>query len=379
MKKLLILMLLLTFCIPVKANELDLTPNGKYTILMEASSGKVLYNKKGNERVAVASLTKMMSLILFFEHLEKGGMTIDEKIVVSENAKNMGGTQIFLETNEQISVKDLLKGVVMASANDAAVALAERVSGTEEAFVIEMNKKVKELGLKNTNFKNVTGLDENDHYSSAYDMALIAKELLTHEEILNFSSVYEDYIREDTANRTWVVNTNKLVRFYDGADGLKTGYTDNALSCIAATAKKDNLRLIAINLGYSSVTQRNTETMSLLDYGFNQYKADLLYSKGDVVTAIDLDKASINKVNLLAEEDVVIISKKTDPKIKYEYEVNLNNYKYPLKKNTSIGTLYIKTDNKVIKKTNLITEKDINKINIIKLYFSLFKDIITGE
>ena len=192
----------------------------------------------------------------------------------------------------------------LVTARDATVALAERIAGTEQNFVNMMNEKVKELGLKNTHFVNPTGLDEDNHYSSAYDMGMIAKELLTHEEILEFSSVYEDYIRQDTPNKFWVVNTNKLIRFYEGADGLKTGFTDNAGYCMAVTAKRDDMRLIAIVLGEETGKVRNEETSTLLDYGFNMYKVDLVKGKDEIITDIKIDKGDKDKISLSAKEDL---------------------------------------------------------------------------
>ncbi len=356
----------------------NITPNAYSAILIESTTGKVLYNKNANEKHAVASLTKMMGLILIFEALENGSLTLDEIITTSRNAKEMGGSQIWLEEGEKISVNDLIKGITMASANDAMVLMAERLAGTEEAFVKLMNKKAKELGLKNTYFKNSTGLDEEGAYSSAYDMALIAKELIKHTKILDYTSVYEDYIREDTDNKTWIVNTNKLVRFYAGADGLKTGNDDEAGRCIAVTAKRDNLRLIMVSLGYKESVDRNNEAMNLLDYGFNQYEAEVLYKKGDIVGKTKLDKASIKEVELELEDDVLIIKKKSEESKKYNIETKINNLTYPIDKYNVIGKLIVKDGNTLIKEVNLLSRSDIKKINIIKLYFNTLKDVLTG-
>lgn len=213
MKKLIVLFLCFSFCflpISVSAEE-NLIPNAKSGLLLEISTGKILYEKNIHEKRAVASMTKMMSQLLILEQIESGSLTWDEKIQVSNNAASFGGSQIYLQPNEIMTVRDLMKGISMASANDATVALAERIGGSEEDFVKMMNQKVKSLGLKNTNFMNSTGLDQDNHYSSAYDMAMIARELLKHEQILEFSSVYEDYLRVDTPNKFWLVNTNKVV------------------------------------------------------------------------------------------------------------------------------------------------------------------------
>ena len=195
----------------IRAEDLNLTPEAKSAIMIEASTGEMIYEKNSKEKLAPASMTKIMSLIIIMENIENGNLKWDEMVTVSENASSMGGSQIFLETGEQMSVRDLVKGICIASGNDATYALAERIAGTEEMFVKLMNDKAKELGLKNTNFKNSTGLDAENHYSSAYDMSVMARELIRHDEILEFSGTYEDYLREGTDKSFWLVNTNKVV------------------------------------------------------------------------------------------------------------------------------------------------------------------------
>lgn len=212
MKKILLFTLgLLIFPNIISAEDLNLTPEAKSSIMIEATTGEMIYEKNSKEKLAPASMTKIMSLIIIMENIENGNLNWNEMITVSENASSMGGSQIFLETGEQMSVRDLVKGICIASGNDATVALAERISGTEEMFVKLMNDKAKELDLKNTNFKNSTGLDAENHYSSAYDMSVMARELIRHEEILEYSSTYEDYLREGTDRSFWLVNTNKVV------------------------------------------------------------------------------------------------------------------------------------------------------------------------
>ncbi len=212
LKNLMVMLLLLTLANPifVQAEE-NLIPNAKSGLLMEASTGTIIYEKNIHEKVSVASMTKMMGMILIMEALEDGSISLEEKVTVSKNASGMGGSQIWLEEGEQITVLDLIKGIMMASANDGIVCMAERIAGTEADFVKMMNDKAKELGLKNTNFVNPTGLDEENHYSSAYDMAIIASELIKHEEIFNYTSIYEDYLRKGTNREYWLVNTNKVV------------------------------------------------------------------------------------------------------------------------------------------------------------------------
>ena len=380
MKKVVAFILILVLLIPgVTFAEDDPTPNAGSSILMEVSTKTILYEKNKDSQVAVASLTKMMAQILILEAIESGNLTWDEQVKASSNAAGYGGTQIYLQPGEMMSVSDLMKGITMASANDATVVLAERIAGSEEAFVKMMNEKAKKLGLKNTNFMNPTGLDEDNHYSSAYDMALIAIELLKHDEILEFSSVYEDYLRTDTPNKFWLVNTNKLVRFYDGADGLKTGFTDNAGYTMAVTAKRNDMRLIAIVLGEAVSKVRNQETTSLLDYGFNLYKVQVIKKQGDVIKTVDLNKATKNKVDVVLDRDITVLSKKSDTEKSYTEKVNINEVKLPLKENQIVGNIEIYDQGKQIGSYPLIVKENVKKKNIFKLFLDNLKDIVVGN
>lgn len=380
MKKVVAFILILVLLIPgVTFAEDDPTPNADSSILMEVSTKTILYEKNKDSQVAVASLTKMMAQILILEAIESGNLTWDEQVKASSNAAGYGGTQIYLQPGEMMSVRDLMKGITMASANDATVVLAERIAGSEEAFVKMMNEKAKKLGLKNTNFMNPTGLDEDNHYSSAYDMALIAIELLKHDEILEFSSVYEDYLRTDTPNKFWLVNTNKLVRFYDGADGLKTGFTDNAGYTMAVTAKRNDMRLIAIVLGEAVSKVRNQETTSLLDYGFNLYKVQVIKKQGDVIKTVDLNKATKNKVDVVLDRDITVLSKKSDTEKSYTEKVNINEVKLPLKENQIVGNIEIYDQGKQIGSYPLIVKENVKKKNIFKLFLDNLKDIVVGN
>ncbi len=380
MKKVVAFILILVLLIPgVTFAEDDPTPNAGSSILMEVSTKTILYEKNKDSQVAVASLTKMMAQILILEAIESGNLTWDEQVKASSNAAGYGGTQIYLQPGEMMSVRDLMKGITMASANDATVVLAERIAGSEEAFVKMMNEKAKKLGLKNTNFMNPTGLDEDNHYSSAYDMALIAIELLKHDEILEFSSVYEDYLRTDTPNKFWLVNTNKLVRFYDGTDGLKTGFTDNAGYTMAVTAKRNDMRLIAIVLGEAVSKVRNQETTSLLDYGFNLYKVQVIKKQGDVIKTVDLNKATKNKVDVILDRDITVLSKKSDTEKSYTEKVNINEVKLPLKENQIVGNIEIYDQGKQIGSYPLIVKENVKKKNIFKLFLDNLKDIVVGN
>lgn len=367
MKLLLIMFGLLSLIIPFKVNAEEYLPNGKSGILIEVNSGKILFEKDKDERLSIASMTKMVAQIIILEEIESGNIKWNDIVTVSRNAADMGGSQIYISEGEKISVEDLMKGISVASGNDATVAMAEYISGSEEKFVKRMNKVVKSLGLKNTNFKNCTGLDEEGHYSSSYDMAMIARELvIKHSEILRFSSIYEDYLREDTKDKFWLVNTNKLINFYDGADGLKTGHTDNAGYCLSATAKRNNLRLIGIVLGEENSKVRNSEMINLLDYGFNNTKMNILKKKESIVQKVKLDKADSKYLNVVTMDDLGVVEE-IGNKNKYKYSVSLDDVSFPIYKGQVVGKIDAIYKGKVVSSTQLISKSDVNKINIFKL------------
>ena len=384
MKKVIIMFFVLYMFLPlvVMAEENDnasvLAPNAKSAIILEYSTGKILYEKNSHEKMAPASMTKMMSLLLIMESIEKGIIKWNDMITVSENASKMGGSQILLEIGEQMSVEDLVKGVSIASGNDAVVALAETIAGSEENFVNMMNDKAKELGLNDTNFKNCHGLDEANHYSSAHDMAMIARQLVSHEKILEYSSIYETYLRENTDRKIWLVNTNKLVRFKPGVDGLKTGYTDTAGYCLTATMKKDDMRVIATVMGETDSTTRNYEVSGMLDYAFSQYKINKVLSKDSVVKKEKVSKAKIDKIDIVPSNDVTILLKKTQ-NITPTYDIKINDLKVPIKKGDIIGKIIVKNDSDILQEMDLTVKEDIKKANIFELYFKYLKEIISGD
>lgn len=357
------------FFISVSAEE-KLIPNATSGILIELNSGKIIFEKEKDKEVSIASLTKMVAQIIILEEIEKGTIKWEDMVTVSKNASDMGGSQIYLEQGEKMSVEDLMKGISVASGNDAVVAMAEFISGTEEKFVKRMNNTISKLGLKHTHFSNCTGLDEDNHYSSAYDMAMIARELiLNHSEILRFSSIYEDYLRENTDRKFWLVNTNKLVSQYEGCDGLKTGHTDAAGYCLAATSKRDNIRLIGIVLGEKDSKIRNAETIDLLDYGFNNVKVNLLKEKGSIIDYLSLEKANIKNVPILLKNDLIVVDGPSNEK-KIKYKIQLNYSNLPIKKKTVIGKIKAFYNKKLISEEDLIISDTIRKID----YFSLLKD-----
>ncbi len=303
MKKIIILMLAIYCIFPLKV--LALADSAKSSILIEASSGTIIHESEADLELPMASMTKMMTLLIIMEYIDSGKIALTDNVPISENAASMGGSQVYLEANTSMSLDTLLKAVCIASANDAAVALAEYVAGSVDKFVEMMNEKAKSLGLNHTNFVNVHGLDAENHYSSAHDMAFIAKELLKHELILQYSSIYEDYIKHPDGTNTWIVNTNKLINYYEGLDGLKTGYTIDSGYCITATAKRNNMRLISVVMGEENNNIRNQDTIELLNYGFANYKMETIVDRDDDLGVIPVKFGKKESVKLKLIEDAV--------------------------------------------------------------------------
>ncbi len=354
---------------PESESTLNLAENSKSAILIERDTGKVLYQKNADSILPPASMTKIMTMLLIMEALEEKKLTLDENVRISEKAASMGGSQIFLEAGEEMTVNDLLKGIAVASGNDASVALAERIAGSEEAFVEKMNNKAKELGLKNTTFKNSTGLPDTDHLSTASDMALMAKELLKYDEITKYTSIYEDYLRKGQDNEFWLVNTNKLVKFYDGVDGLKTGFTNEAKYCLTATAEKNGMRVIAVVMGANTTKERNSDVSQLLDFAYSKYATKTLFDKDQKVTDFKWIKANQKEVEIVTNDRISIVHEKGEDLDSMKTNIKMDqNITLPLKKGTSVGNLEIIKDNKVISSTDLIVSEDIKKANLVTLF-----------
>lgn len=367
MKKILVVIFtIFLFGLSVKAEEISLATNARSALLLEASTGEIIYSKNANEKLEPASLTKMMSMLLILESIDKGVIKWNEIVTVSANASAMGGSQILLETNERMSVEDLFKGIAVASGNDAVVALAEKIAGTEANFVNLMNKRAKELGLKNTNFKNSHGLTTSDHYTTASDLAIIAMELVKHEELFKYTSLYESYLRENTDRRLWLVNTNKLVRFYDGVDGLKTGYTTSAGYCLVATARKNNMRIIAIVLDEPTSEMRNKEVSEMLDYAFAQYELALAVDTTEIVANEKIEKGYLESVEIVPLEKVTYLKKKIEDNAKIDYTIDIKRLAAPLNKGDIVGTMRVKIDN-YYEVVNLTVKENVSKITFMQL------------
>jgi serine-type D-Ala-D-Ala carboxypeptidase (penicillin-binding protein 5/6) len=347
----------------------DLVNDVKSAILIERDTGTIMYEKNSQEKLPPASMTKVMTMLLIMEAIDEGRLSMDEKVRASEYAASMGGSQIFLEPGEEMTTKQLLKGVAIGSGNDAAVALAERISGSEEAFVEMMNNKAKELGLKDTKFQNTTGLPAKDHYSTAYDMAMMAKELLKYEGITEFTGQYEDYLRENTDNKFWLVNTNKLVRFYPGVDGLKTGFTKEAMYCLTATAEKNGMRVISVVFGAPTSKSRNAQVTKLLDYAFSQYQTHPMYDRGHSLGKAVISKGEKKSINAVTSEPISLLTKKGENIDKVKKEITLTkNLKAPVHKGDKVGTIKLVRDGKVLSESPLVANEDVKQAGWWKLF-----------
>ena len=380
MKKiLLIIMSFFVLNLNVLAEE-DFAPNGKSAILVDNLSGKVLYEKNADEKLAPASMTKLASMLIVMEAIDNGNLKFEDKVTISEEAANMGGSQVFLQAGEVYTVYDLLKSVAIASGNDAVVALAEKIGGSQSGFIDMLNKRLKEIGATNTNFVNAHGLDAEGHYSTARDMSIIARELLKHPKILEFTSIYEEYLEKNDGSRIWLVNTNKLVRFYDGVDGLKTGFTKTAGYCLTATASKNNFRLISVVMGEDTSENRSSDTVKMLNYGFNTFKINIIKTKGESLGKVRVEKGKQDKANIVLLNDATEILKNTDPVTEYNFNLKVNKIKAPVKVGDIVGTAeIIDSEGNIVDEVDVTVEKDIKKANILDYMLRNLKTIGFGK
>lgn len=380
MKKiLLIIMSFFVLNLNVLAEE-DFAPNGKSAILVDNLSGKVLYEKNADEKLAPASMTKLASMLMVMEAIDNGNLKFEDKVTISEEAANMGGSQVFLQAGEVYTVYDLLKSVAIASGNDAVVALAEKIGGSQSGFIDMLNKRLKEIGATNTNFVNAHGLDAEGHYSTARDMSIIARELLKHPKILEFTSIYEEYLEKNDGSRIWLVNTNKLVRFYDGVDGLKTGFTKTAGYCLTATASKNNFRLISVVMGEDTSENRSSDTVKMLNYGFNTFKINIIKTKGESLGKVRVEKGKQDNAIIVLLNDATEILKNTDPVTEYSFNLKVNKIKAPVKVGDIVGTAeIIDSEGNIVDEVDVTVEKDIKKANILDYMLRNLKTIGFGK
>lgn len=375
-KKLLIFLLIISL-LPItnlQAIENDITPNASGAILIDADSKQILYDKNADKKLFPASTTKIMTMIIMFEAINNNKISFDDQVTTSKYATSMGGSQVYLEEGESMSLEDMFKSIAIASANDASVAVSEYIAGSTNKFVEMMNQKAKELNLKNTHFENVTGLHDNNHYTCPYDLAMMASYLIKigGDKLLSVTSLYDSYIREDTKQSFWLVNTNKLLKLYDGVDGLKTGYTKEAGYCLVTTAKRDGQRLVGVVMKESEPKTRNEEMCNLLDYGFNNYKREIIYKKDSVIEKHVVDKMDNLTINVVCKEDIAYIKAKANDQ-KYTTKIVYKDNLLPVKKGDIVATLTVLCDGKEITSYNLYSDNDVEKATYFSKLIKTFK------
>lgn len=342
-------------------------------VLMEPNTRKILFEKNAHEQRPCASITKVMTLLLVMEAIEDGKIAYDDIVTTSEHAKSMGGSDIWLEVGEQMSVHDMIKAVTVASANDAAVALAEHICGTEDEFVAKMNERAKQLGMKNTVFKNCNGLDEEGHLTTAYDVALMSSELIKHEKIFEYTTIWLDYLRN---GETQIVNTNKLLRTYNGITGLKTGTTGQAGSCITATATRDNLSLVSVVLGSESGTQRFKDASVILDYGFASFEV-LSFDSSVLKQKSAPVKNGMSKEVMIECKgaDSLIIDKGTKANIEHSIKID-EELCAPIKKGQKVGSITYTFDGNKICDFEITAIEDVRKTTFSSVMSELFSALV---
>lgn len=382
MKKIISLLLSLTllFVFPIScyaeeetSGSAEIDDKSKSSILLCADTGEVIYEKNAYEHLSPASVTKVMSMLLVLEAIESGKISPDDEVSTSENAVAMGGSQIWLEQGETMTVDELFKAVVIASANDACTALAEYIAGSTASFVTMMNERAKELGLENTNFENCTGLDDTatNHYSCAYDIAVMAREVIRHDLVRNYTTVWLDYLRD---GETELNNTNKLVNSYNGITGLKTGTTSKAGFCVCATAERDGMSLIAVVLGAQTSDERFESAANLLDYGFANYEVIAPQIDESKITQVRVKNGKEKSILPIYNETDKILVKKGSEEITYSYSIE-ESVAAPVAEKAVLGEITIKSGENIIKKIELYAGKSIDKISFSYVFKEMLKNI----
>ncbi len=370
---LLIVMMIFTFSTP-QAEAQPFEINARSAVLIDQATGTVLYEKNPHEAYPPASVTKIMTMLLVMEAIESNVLTLEDKVVISEHASSMGGTQLYLEPGEVKTVEELMKGIAIRSANDASVAIGEHISGTEELFVQRMNERAKELGMNNTNFVNSNGLPEIGHTMSAYDIAIMSKELLKHKDVHRWLTTWMDTVvvgKKESVQE--LVNTNRLIRTYDGANGIKTGSTGEALYCLSASATRGNTTYIAVIMGAPTTQVRFSEASKLLDYGFANYGTVDIATKDSKVGTVPVQKGVLLEADMVAKEDLKLLMKKGEEG-NVNKEVIIPQYvQAPLQKGDKIGEIIVTQDGKELGRVDVVAATDIEKASLLDIMLRMFK------
>ena len=370
-----IMLLMISSISPVYANEL--AQGAQSAILIGAHSQQVLYCKNETKRLYPASTTKIMTMILLFEAIKEKRIKWNDTLSCSAYAASMGGSQVYLEENETMSVDELFKCVAIASANDASVLIGEGIAGSHQEFVKMMNEKAQSLKLVNTHFENCTGLHDANHYTCAKDLATMGAYLIKigGKKLFSVTSLYDSYIREKNQQKFWLVNTNKLLKQYQGVDGLKTGYTKEAGYCIVTTCKKNNLRLIGVLMNEDKPQTRNEDMKGLLNYGFSKYQQVKLYQKGEILDTLKMKDLIEQEVNVISLEDIYYLNDKANTS-KVKAKINYHDIKLPISKNEEIGDLVLTKQGKRVASYPVYLEKNVEKMNFLNKLMRVYKSLI---
>nr|WP_029453158.1 D-alanyl-D-alanine carboxypeptidase family protein [Clostridium algidicarnis] len=381
---LILILNLLMVNVPAEEKELNkdiksegLNIEAKSGLLMEVSTGKIIFEKNSKEKFAPASVTKIMTMLIAMEEIDKGNITFQDKVTISETAKKMGGSTMLLDTGEVRTVEEIIKGIAIASGNDAAVAMGEFLGGTEQAFVNMMNARASSLGMMDTTFKNCTGLPEQGHLSTAYDISIMSRELLKHSDILKYTGTYMETISEGRKSPIELVNHNKLVRFFDGCDGLKTGYTEEAKYCISSTASKDGVRVLAVIMGSPTYKIRNKDASMLMNYGFSKFEKKSIVEKDAEVDKIVLDKSGERYFIAKAKEELNIIVEKGQ-KVETTKELIIDEDKKSYNKDDVIGHCKYYEGETLLGEVEIYTDREIKKSTLIDNIKYNLKNIFEG-
>lgn len=383
-KRLVSIILLFLILIPMSLGTYaveDLNINAKSAILMDASTGAIIYKLNENDRLAPASITKIMTLLLGVEAVEKGRISLQDEVRISEHASSIKGSTVFLEAGEMQVVEELFKAIAIRSANDASVALSEHIAGSEDSFVRMMNERAKDLGMNNTHFANASGWPNDSHYISAHDVAIMSKELLKHSIAHEWLTtyMYDMTVGKRKNSVQTMVNTNRLIKEYEGANGIKTGSTNEAGFCLAASAKRGNLQLVAVVMGVNNSRVRFDEAMRMLDYGFANYESIAIGNKGDIIESLPVEKGKIQELDLMLARDSYILLPKGD-KGNISKEISLPEFvPAPIGAGDVIGELIVRLDNKEVDRVELVSKSSIDKANLFNILNRTLKSYLQGR
>ncbi|CAK7016355.1 D-alanyl-D-alanine carboxypeptidase family protein [uncultured Tissierella sp.] len=377
-----LLLLILIVSIPLGVYaDMDLNVNAKSALLMDVNTGAIIYKLNENDRLAPASITKVMTLLLGMEAIDSGRIKLTDKVMVSEHASKMGGSTVFLEAGEAQTVEDLFRAIAIRSANDASVALAEHIAGSEDIFIKMMNEKAKSLGMENTKFYNCSGLPNENHYVSAYDVALMSKELLKYDRVHEWLTTYmtDMQVGKTKSSTQTMVNTNRLIKEYEGANGIKTGSTNEAGFCLSASAKRGNLQLIAVIMGANNSKLRFDEAKRMLDYGFANYDSISIGKKGDIIATLPVEKGKAQEVELmLAKDSYILLPKGEKGNISKEL-VLPDMIDAPILSGDEFGELVVSIDGKEVDKIKLVSKTNIDKANLFNMLNRTIKSYLRGR